>query len=1176
MAYTKKIKAGLVNQDPADFVGHAGTLFYNPDDGSLYLSDGVTAGGIPLGQGGGGGFDGNYNHLTNKPNLNVYATTTYVDNSIANVTWANLSGAPNISNLLSLSNTVANISFANLSGAPNMANYATTIYVDNKVANVTWANLSGAPNIANYATVANLSSLSNTVANISYANLSGAPNIANYATNANLTSLSNVVANISYANLSGKPTIPSVLTDLNITDGSNGQVLTTYGNGHYHFTTAAVSTSLGGNDTEIQFNDSGSFGASSNLTYNKTSGQVHIATTTSSPITDGYTGALVVEGGIATKGNIHMLHGVVHNQLYVGNNAGLTSFVNPTLIIKDTGANYIQASVINSEGNASADWVAYGDNGDDSQAWSDFGFTGSTFNDPTYTITKPNDGYFFVEGSGGVGGNMILATGAQSGYGDIIFATGGFLDTNEVMRITHDTKALKFTSNAKISTNSHTWTFNSNGNLILPTNTSHINYANGTNILSGLGASGNPFDQDLNTSNNVTFNSVITSNVQASIGTDIIIAGADSTPIPKAIVFNGLTNGGSYLSIPGSNDFATLGTTWTIEFRIKATGASTGKLYRIIDQEAHNDGFVDCYISVTLGNGYLNVLCTQSNSQTFPEPTPGVWTHVAIVNDNTNNVKFYYDGVLQTVGSIGLGGPANLESNHLINIGKIGGSGDFQYFPGSLSAIRISKVVRYPSAFSIPTEIFVSDSDTLLLMNVLDGQEYTDSSSYSRTITPHNSISTETISGIGSGPSNVIVTANSYSWTFDTTGNLTLPAGGDILDSTGNSVLENNRPTDRIVNGDFNVHLQSDGSLIIPSGNGSSSNQGQIFSENESSFINMDVQFNTDITGGFRLGTGSNVPVDIMVHANDEGGIKQWRFGGDGSLTLPGNALLGDTFSDGGITFQSPANTYAELGSKDGNAYVWVADQDYYTGDRANSAVYISTDYANADHRWTFKPDGNLSIPGTIYPLLDNSYDLGRPDYKFRHIYTDNGSIYLGNIKLSNDNGNLSVQQVTNVGQNTESNVAVALKTDRLTSSDGAHEAVLGTDGELTLPTNIVGDSVIYSDTGNVELYTNHSGAPSVKIRAKGSGGDSEWLFKANGEMLFPDSTTQTTAYRNRPLHNLNIEGGSASTVFEIDMTYVDCGGSYLRGILDQDKYDGYDNGSTTTSFDKILDGGQS
>lgn len=48
MGYTKKIKAGLVQQDYTQFVGEPGTLFYNYDNGTLRLSDGVTPGGTAV------------------------------------------------------------------------------------------------------------------------------------------------------------------------------------------------------------------------------------------------------------------------------------------------------------------------------------------------------------------------------------------------------------------------------------------------------------------------------------------------------------------------------------------------------------------------------------------------------------------------------------------------------------------------------------------------------------------------------------------------------------------------------------------------------------------------------------------------------------------------------------------------------------------------------------------------------------------------------------------------------------------------------------------------------------------------------------------------------------------------------------------------------------------------
>lgn len=308
------------------------------------------------------------------------------------------------------------------------------------------------------------------------------------------------------------------------------------------------------------------------------------------------------------------------------------------------------------------------------------------------------------------------------------------------------------------------------------------------------------------------------------------------------------------------------------------------------------------------------------------------------------------------------------------------------------------------------------------------------------------------------------------------------------------------KSSDSIVNGDYSLHIQSDGSITIPQGDGTQTNRGQIFSDNESSFINMDVQFNTDITGGMRLGTGTQKPVDIITYANDEGGARQWRFGAGGNLTLPTGAVLGDTEEDGGVTLKSSANSYVELGSHDSNVFVWVADKGYYSGEE--SSFIIATAYTGADHRWKFDATANLTLPGG--GIINDSSSTGT------RITASNPNP--GVILLSHDNNNF-------------------LKV---------------------------------TDEGVVIDYNNHSSVHNTW-----------WFDAANTAIQFPDNTRQTTAYRNRPLTNLNLDGGGASTVFEIDLTYVECGGSYMRGVLPQDIYDGYDNGSTQTSFDKVLDGGQ-
>jgi len=68
------------------------------------------------------------------------------------------------------------------------------------------------------------------------------------------------------------------------------------------------------------------------------------------------------------------------------------------------------------------------------------GVTGSTFNQETFGITGPNDGYIFYEAPAATtgAGNLVFATGANGSDNKIIFAAGGYESGNEQMSITPD------------------------------------------------------------------------------------------------------------------------------------------------------------------------------------------------------------------------------------------------------------------------------------------------------------------------------------------------------------------------------------------------------------------------------------------------------------------------------------------------------------------------------------------------------------------------------------------------------------------------------------------------------------------------------------------------------------------------------------------------------------------
>ena len=139
---------------------------------------------------------------------------------------------------------------------------------------------------------------------------------------------------------------------------------------------------------------------------------------------------------------------------YVGNGAkefalDLTTdgepLTNPVATFRfDNGSQdstFAQLAFQNADSTSSTDIIAYMDNGDDSKGWIGMGITGSTFDDTTYGITAPGDGYIFHETAGTPGtytGNMVFATGANGSENKIIFAAGGFDSGLTQMEITPD------------------------------------------------------------------------------------------------------------------------------------------------------------------------------------------------------------------------------------------------------------------------------------------------------------------------------------------------------------------------------------------------------------------------------------------------------------------------------------------------------------------------------------------------------------------------------------------------------------------------------------------------------------------------------------------------------------------------------------------------------------------
>jgi len=170
-----------------------------------------------------------------------------------------------------------------------------------------------------------------------------------------------------------------------------------------------------------------------------------------------------------------------------------------------------------------------------------------------------------------------------------------------------------------------------------------------------------------------------------------------------SIVLNGSTS----IEVPRGNDFA-LGTSYTIEFWSKAATSSTaGQIFTVMSQR-DNSSSIDIFYQS--GN-----LVIRNGVTVTTEPPAGVWTHVAIVSDNTA-LSVYYNGLSQSVSGSG----GNLSDNkYPLAIGCRGPYNNFQYFNGSLYGIRINNGVVYTTDFN-PYEVALPPTnipDTVLLIN---------------------------------------------------------------------------------------------------------------------------------------------------------------------------------------------------------------------------------------------------------------------------------------------------------------------------------------------------------------------------------------------------------------------------------------------------------------------------
>ena len=356
--------------------------------------------------------------------------------------------AVGVANVLVVTGTGANIAGTlNASGNANVGNLGTATAIIT-TGNITTVNTGLVQNgNSNIAITAN--------ANITLTAASNAT-LTITATGANITGTANVSGNANVGNLGTGALIATgavnFTTSPNVSLGAVGNLKITGGTADY-----VLSTNGSGDLSWVAQSGGGGGGAS----ISNGSSNVNIASSGGN-VTVGVGGTSNVMVVTSTSANITGIANISGNiigngQLLIG--TGTSSLLNPVAVFQGNGATFTQLALFNSQGNGSSDLVAYGNNGDDNQSFTDIGFTGNTFNDANYTITSPGDGYLFVQGNASFGGNLVIATGNTGTTKDIIFATGGFQTANA--------KARLFNANGLFSVTANISSGNANlGNLV--------------------------------------------------------------------------------------------------------------------------------------------------------------------------------------------------------------------------------------------------------------------------------------------------------------------------------------------------------------------------------------------------------------------------------------------------------------------------------------------------------------------------------------------------------------------------------------------------------------------------------------------------------------------------------------------------------------------------------------
>ena len=413
-----------------------------------------------------------------------------------------------------------------------------------------------------------------------------------------------------------------------------------------------------------------------------------------------------------------------------------------------------------------------------------------------------------------------------------------------------------------------------------------------------------------------------------------------------------------------------------------------------------------------------------------------------------------------------------------------------------------------------------------------------------------------------------LYTANNSPWTFDQTGNLTLPGNTFAVKyANGTSVPLGGGNVSQLTNGDESFALDADGNVVFDGPGPGGVNRGLVWNYGVGqSGLNSEVRQDGDgltVRAWTENGGGANgysAPVRIVT--NQSGNEKQWIFDGQGNLTMPGNLVMANGIIQSATI--SPAFDSAITGITTGNPTVIVTLIDLVFSGPYSGTVTISgvTGTTEANGTWGYQAveanelqlftDATLTTPvdGTSWTAYVSGGDaVGASDYTSLTVqggnvsissndkdwvFNTNGAVIFPTLTVDIHNGGNQQAQTLQFGDASQQAIitgptpAVDTAAQRLIIQ-GQRGSGLGEGGDVYL---WGGDSDV--NGGDIKIYAGDadvSGSGGYVNIDGGSGVDGGGQlsltggYSANGQ----GGTVYVTAGNGADAGDLNLSGGQSS-----------------------------------------------